>query len=311
MPDIVITEFMEAGAVASLSERYDTLYDHELVAKPEVLARQLAGARALVVRNRTQVDEGLLAGAAALRVVGRLGVGLDNIALDACRKRDIAVIPASGANDDSVAEYVIAGALMLRRGAYFDTAAVAAGGWPRNRLMAGREVLGATLGLVGFGSIARAVARRAAALGMRLVAHDPHLADDDPAWRKLSVAPRSLNALLEEADVVSLHVPLSEGTRNLIGAAALARMKPDAILINSARGGVVDEQALADALRSGRLGAAMLDVFETEPLPGGGPLADVPNLILTPHIAGVTAESNVRVSRMIADKVIAALEAPA
>jgi (S)-sulfolactate dehydrogenase len=309
MPDIVITEFMEDGAVASLSQRYDTLYDPELVAKPEELASQLAGARALVVRNRTRVDEGLLAAAGALRVVGRLGVGLDNIALEACRARDIAVIPASGANDDSVAEYVVAGALMLRRGAYFATAEVAAGQWPRTRLMAGREVLGATLGLVGFGAIARATARRAAALGMRLVAHDPYLADDDPAWGELNAEPRSLEALLGEADVVSLHVPLSEGTRNLIGAAALARMKPDAVLINSARGGVVDEAALADALRSGRLGAAMLDVFETEPLPGGGLLADVPNLVLTPHIAGVTEESNVRVSRMIADKVIAALEA--
>jgi (S)-sulfolactate dehydrogenase len=244
-----------------------------------------------------------------LRVVGRLGVGLDNIALDACRARGIAVIPASGANDDSVAEYVIAGALMLRRGAYFATSEVAAGDWPRNRLMAGREVLGATLGLVGFGAIARATARRAAALGMRLLAHDPHVAGDDPAWGELNVAPRSLNALLENADVVSLHVPLSEGTRNLIDAAALARMKPDAILINSARGGVVDEAALADALRSQRIGAAMLDVFETEPLPGGGPLADVPNLLLTPHIAGVTEQSNVRVSRMIAEKVMVALEA--
>ena len=309
MADVVITEFMEDGAVASLSERYDTLYDPDLVAKPEALAGQLAGARALIVRNRTQVDENLLGGASALRVVGRLGVGLDNIALEACRARDIAVIPASGANDDSVAEYVIAGALMLRRGAYFDSADVAAGQWPRTRLMAGREVLGATLGLVGFGSIARATARRAAALGMRLLAHDPHVADDDPAWRDLNVVPRGLNALLEEADVVSLHVPLGADTRNLIDAAALARMKSDAILINSARGGVVDEQAVADALRAGRLGAAMLDVFETEPLPGGGPLADVPNLILTPHIAGVTGESNVRVSRMIAEKVSAALEA--
>jgi (S)-sulfolactate dehydrogenase len=144
---------------------------------------------------------------------------------------------------------------------------------------------------------------------MNLVAHDPHVADDDPAWRELNVAPRSLTALLENADVVSLHVPLAAGTRNLIDATALARMKSDAILINSARGGVIDEPALASALRAGRLGAAMLDVFDTEPLPGGGPLADIPNLILTPHIAGVTAESNVRVSRMIADKVGAALEA--
>jgi (S)-sulfolactate dehydrogenase len=173
----------------------------------------------------------------------------------------------------------------------------------------GREALGATMGFVGFGSIARATARRAGAFGMRMIAHDPFVADDDPAWVQCDVAPRPLEALLGEADVVSLHVPLSDATRNLIDAAALARMKPDAILINSSRGGVVDETALADALKAGRLGAAMLDVFDTEPLPGGGPLAGVANLILTPHIAGVTQESNVRVSRMIAAKVIEALSA--
>jgi hypothetical protein len=165
MPDVVIAEFMEEGAVASLSERYDTLYDPGLVADPEALAGRLAGALALIVRNRTQVNDKLLAAADALRVVGRLGVGLDNIALDACRARGIAVIPASGANDDAVAEYVIAGALLLRRGACFATEEVSAGHWPRNRLM-GREVLGATMGFVGFGSIARATARRAGALGM-------------------------------------------------------------------------------------------------------------------------------------------------
>jgi (S)-sulfolactate dehydrogenase len=308
MPDIVISEFMEEGAVAALAAHYETHYDPELVADPEALSDRLAGARALIVRNRTQVNEDLLSAADDLRVVGRLGVGLDNIALDACRARGIAVIPATGANDDSVAEYVIAGALLLRRGAYFATADVAAGSWPRNRLM-GREVLGATLGLVGFGSIARATARRAGALGMTVIAHDPFIAEDDPAWAQWRVAPRSLEALLKVADVVSLHVPLTDATRNLIDGAALSRMKPDAVLINAARGGVVDEPALAEALRSKRIAAAMLDVFEIEPLPGGGPLCDVPNLILTPHIAGVTRESNVRVSRMIADKVIETLSA--
>ncbi len=308
MPDIVISEFMDEDAVRSLSRLYDTLYDPELASNPLALSDRLAGGRALIVRNRTQVTEDLLSAADALRVVGRLGVGLDNIALDACRARGIAVIPATGANDDSVAEYVIAGALLLRRGTYFATAEVVAGGWPRNR-MVGRELLGATLGLVGFGSIARATARRAGALGMEMIAHDPFINDDDPAWTQCQVAPRGLEALLEDADVVSLHVPLTDATRNLIDSAALSRMKPDAVLINAARGGVVNESALADALRSRRIAAAILDVFEIEPLPGGGPLCNVPNLILTPHIAGVTQESNVRVSRMIADKVIETLRA--
>lgn len=308
MSEIVISEFMDDAAVARLSARYETLYEPELVGQPHELARRVAEAQALIVRNRTQVDEPLLSAAPGLRVVGRLGVGLDNIAVEACRSRGVAVIPASGANDDSVAEYVIAGALMLRRGAYFATEETAAGGWPRRQLM-GHEVLGATLGLVGFGAIARAVARRAGALGMRLIAHDPFLADGDPIWQSSAVAPRPLAALLGEADIVSLHVPLTDQTRNLIDADAIAGMKPGAILINSARGGIVDEAALAQALRANRLAGAMLDVFAEEPLPGGSRLAGVPNLILTPHIAGVTQESNVRVSHMIADKVLAVLDA--
>jgi (S)-sulfolactate dehydrogenase len=212
------------------------------------------------------------------------------------------VCPATSANDLSVAEYVICGIMMLLRGAYLSTAEVAGGGWPRNRLM-GREMSGKTLGLVGFGGIARATAERATALGMKIVAYDPYLAEDHPAWKKYGAANLALADLLKVSDAVSLHVPLDEGTRNLIDADALALMRPGAVLINAARGGVVDERAIADALKAKRLGGAMLDVFDNEPLPGGGPLENVPNLILTPHIAGLTLESNVRVSSMVAREV--------
>ncbi|HQS49965.1 MAG TPA: NAD(P)-dependent oxidoreductase, partial [Xanthobacteraceae bacterium] len=171
-----------------------------------------------------------------------------------------------------------------------------------------REVSGKRLGLIGFGAIARETAQRARALGMEVVAFDPFVAADDPAWRAHGVGPRSLDDLLTESDAVSLHVPLTSQTRNLIDAAALDRMKPGAVLINAARGGVVDEAALAAALRRGAIGGAMLDVFEAEPLGAGSALCDVPNLILTPHIAGVTEESNVRVSALIASKVSQALK---
>ncbi len=307
MSRIVITEFMEESAVTRLTGRFDTLYDPELVNKPDDLIAALEKAEALIVRNRTQVRGTILASAERLRAVGRLGVGLDNIDVPACERRDIAVIPASGANDDSVAEYVITGALMLRRTAYHATERVAAGDWPRNQLM-GREVMGARLGLVGFGSVARSTARRAAALGMSILACDPHVEEDDPVWTEFNAGRRSFDDLLAEADVISLHVPLNDNTRGLMDKVALARMKPDAVLINAARGGVVDEHALSDALRSGRIAGAMLDVFEQEPLPGGTELEDVPNLVLTPHIAGVTQESNVRVSNMIADRISAELE---
>jgi (S)-sulfolactate dehydrogenase len=253
------------------------------------------------------VRGGLLEAAAKLEAVGRLGVGLDNIDVEACKARDIAVLPATGANDLSVAEYVIAGVLVLLRGAYGASDEVAVGAWPRERLI-GREVSGRRLGLVGFGSIARETAKRARALGMSVAAHDPFVAADDPAWRELDVVPLALDSLLGTSDAVSLHVPLTADTRHLIDAAALAAMPKGPVLINAARGGVVDEAALADALRDGRLAGAMLDVFETEPLPDGGPLVGVPNLILTPHIAGVTEESNVRVSGVTAANVRRVLE---
>lgn len=307
MPDIVVTEFMDEAALDLLRADYDVIYDAALVDKPDELAALLPEARALIVRNRTQVRGALLAAGAKLEVVGRLGVGLDNIDVDACKARGITVCPATGANDVSVAEYVVCGAMMLLRGAYFASAEVAAGGWPRNRLM-GREVMGHTLGLVGFGSIARETAKRARALGMTILAHDPFLPDDHPAYAEHGATPLSLNDLLAQAEAISLHVPLTDKTRGLIGADALKRMRKDAVLINAARGGVVDEAALAEALKAGEIAGAMLDVFDREPLPGGGPLVGVPNLILTPHIAGVTVESNVRVSGVIAQAVARVLK---
>jgi len=197
--------------------------------------------------------------------------------------------------------------MMLLRGAYFSTRAVEAGTWPRQMLSQGREASGKALGLVGFGSIGRLTARKAAALGMRVLGYDPVVRPDDPAWREHGAQHRDLNALLAESDVVSLHVPLTPQTRGLLGAERLSRMKRDAVLVNTARGGIVDEAALASMLRDGRLGGAALDVFDREPLAAGSPLAGAPRLVLTPHIAGVTVEANERVSALIAERVAAAL----
>lgn len=307
MSAIIITEFMDEGAVASLSARHQTLYDPKLVDEMPRLIALLPEARALIVRNRTQVRGDLLAAGGKLEVVGRLGVGLDNIDVAACAARGLPVIPASGANDISVAEWVIASAMILLRGAFHATDAVIAREWPRNRLM-GRELAGRIMGLVGFGSIAREVAKRARALGMDVMAYDPFVKDGDPAW---SLArPHGLEPLLREADVISLHVPLNDETRNMIDALRLKRLRKDAVLLNAARGGVIDEAALASALKAGDLAGAALDVFEEEPLPAAraAMFKGCPNLILTPHIAGVTQESNVRVSTLIAQKVLAALE---
>lgn len=300
---IVITEFMDTEAVQQLARRHDVHYDPALVDQPAALLQHAAGCDALIVRNRTQVRGELLLAAAQLKVVGRLGVGLDNIDSEACRARNIEVIPATGANTVAVAEYVIATAFMLLRGAYFSSAAVANGKWPRGPLSNGREVAGKCLGLVGFGGIGRHTAQLARGLGMSVIAHDPALGATDPVWALQATTPVSLDELLAQADVISLHVPLLPSTRNLMNAERLARMRPGAVLINTARGGVVDEAALAAALREGRLAGAALDVFDTEPLPAGSALADVPNLLLTPHVAGVTTESNQRVSSLIAELV--------
>jgi len=297
---------MDQAAIDGLAKDFDLVYDRGLHAKPDELARLAAGARALIVRNQTQVRGALLEAAKKLVVVGRLGVGLDNIDLTACKARGIAVRPATGANDDAVAEWVVACALILSRRAFHSAAEMTAGRWPREALM-GREIGGKTLGLIGYGAIARATAARARALGMAVLAHDPHLDPNHFAWT--AAGRRELDALLAESDVVSLHVPLTAETKGMLGAAQFARCKPGAILLNASRGGVLDEAALAAALKSGRLGGAALDVYAEEPLKGeaAARFAGVPNLILTPHIGGVTEEANARVSAVTAANVRAAL----
>jgi (S)-sulfolactate dehydrogenase len=305
---IIICEFMDETSVDTLRARFDVSYDPTLIDRRDELLGKLAGADALVVRNRTLVDAELLDAAPALRVVGRLGVGLDNIDVDACAARKVAVIPATGANALAVAEYVIATTMLLLRGAYTANAEMGAGLWPRPRLSQGRETGGKTLGLIGFGAIGRLTARLAQGLGMQVVAYDPMLAADAPVWRELGVAGVPLEKLLGTADAVSLHVPLTSDTRGLIDAQRLALMKPDAVLVNTARGGIVDEAALHGALSSGKLAGAGLDVFEQEPPPAGHALFALPNVIMAPHVAGVTVEAVDRMSEQTARNILSVLD---
>lgn len=300
MKKIVISEFMDEAAVEDLRADFDVLYDPELVDHEDKLFASLAEAEGIIVRNRTQVRGPLLEAAPNLKSVGRLGVGLDNIDLEACKAAGISVHPASGANDLSVAEYVITSAMALLRGAYFGQARMIAGEWPRQE-MSGGELAGKTLGLVGCGSIARETARLARGMGMAVAGFDPFVPADDPLWQTMT-RHDDLEGLLVSTDVVSLHVPLTDGTKHLINATTLVAMRKSAVLVNAARGGVVDEAALATALSRGQIAGAALDVFETEPLTAeaGAKFQGVPNLILTPHIGGVTAESNVRVSSLTA-----------
>ena len=199
MAEIVVTEFMDEAAVAGLAADFDVLYDAGLADRPESLGDVVADCRGLIVRNRTQVRGALLQACERLEVVGRLGVGLDNIDVDACAARRIAVIPATGANALAVAEYVIGTALLLLRGTYFATAEVAAGHWPRSALSHGREIAGKTLGIVGYGGIGRESARLGRALGMRVIGFDPQVPATSPLWTRDGTAPRSFAEVLAEA----------------------------------------------------------------------------------------------------------------
>lgn len=307
MARIVICEFMDERAVARLEAAHDVLYDPQLVGDAARLRAEAAKADVLVVRNLTQVRGELLAALTRCKVVGRLGVGLDNIDVPACEAKGIKVVPATGANALSVAEYVIASTMLLLRGAFAATDAVAAGQWPRAALSNGREAAGQTLGIVGFGSIGQTTARLARGLGMQVIAYDAMLTPDAPVFAQAGVRYAGLDDLVAGADAVTLHVPLVDSTRGLFNAERIARMKKGAVLVNTSRGHIVDIAAVGTALRAGLLGGAAIDVFDVEPLPASAALENCPNLLLTPHISGLSMQSNERVSFMIADKVLESL----
>lgn len=308
MERVVITEFMDEDGVAFLRPDFDVHYDPQLVDKPDELKERLKDCRGLIVRNKTQVNAALLAGAPKLAVVGRLGVGLDNIELKACAARKIPVLPATNTNDETVAEFVMGAiAVLLRGGAYGATPAVLAGKWPRTEIK-GRDIKGLRLGLVGFGAIARQVAIRGRAFGMSVSAYDPFVARDHRSWADLGVRPGDMDRLAKESDIVSVHVPLTSETRDILDARRLALMPRGGYVINTGRGGIINEKALADALRSGHLAGAHLDVMEAEPLPANSLFVGVPNLFLTPHIAGITREAVLRASLLTAENVALVLK---
>ena len=304
MSSIFISEFITSQALETLRSKHDVTYAPESYKQRAELISALQHSDALIVRNLTQVNQELLNGAPKLKVVGRLGVGLENIELPACAQRNIKVIPATGANAESVAEYVIGTALALTRGFLPATAQTLNGTWPRAHFSSFHEFTGKTLGIVGFGSIGRVTAQKAIAFGLKCLAYDPMLSGQSIDVGGTAVPLVTLDTLLASSDAVTLHLPLLPETRDLFSAATLDKMKQGACLINTARGGIVDEKALAERLRSGRLGGAALDVFEKEPATDLSHFAGLSNFIATPHIAGVTSESNDRVSQMIADEVI-------
>lgn len=270
----------------------------------EALRGALEGAAALIVRSRTKVTPDLIESADRLRVVGRAGVGVDNIDIPAATRRGIAVLNAPAANTQSTAELAFALLLAAARRITEADASIRAGEWRRKELR-GIQLSGKTLGVIGLGRIGAEVVWRARAFGMRVVAHDPFVSADRAS--DLGVELASLDELLPACHAITVHVPLSEENRGFIGRRELAAMRPGSILVNAARGGLVDEAALAESLSSGHLGAAGLDVFETEPLPADSPLRDAPQLVFSPHLGASTYEAQRQVSRQIAISVRDAL----
>ena len=306
MATVLVSEFMDGSALAFLENRLSVDYAPNLFDDQQTLMQRVSAVDALIVRNRTPVTRELLNHAGQLKVIGRLGVGLDNIDLDAAKQANIQVLPATGANAVAVAEYVMSALLHLRRPMTSGFQAMVGGDWPREQFIGG-EISGKTLGLIGFGQIAQIVAKRAAAFGMRIAYFDPYI--DASEHDSVATAVSSLDELLALSDSVSIHVPLTEDTHRLMNSQRLALMKSGAILINTSRGGMVDERALIHHIQTGHLGGAALDVFEHEPLDElkGARFDGIDALILTPHIAGVTHESNRRVSQVTAENVLRAL----
>ena len=306
MPHVLVSEWIDPDALALLGAAHDVTYAPEVHRDPAALRAALADAAGWVVRNQTRVDAPALDAAPNLRVVARVGVGLDNLDLAALRARCVAVTWAPGSNAASVAEYVLGALIHLWRRFGDATEHVRGGGWDRPAFM-GEEAFGRTLGLIGMGDIGARVARRAQAFGLHVVAYDPFVHEATFAVQELGVELLGLDEVLGRADAVSLHVPLTDATRGILGEAALRRMRPGALLVNTARGGLVDEAALARALVDGHLGGAALDVRPLEPPGADDPLARAPRLVLTPHVAGVTRQSNARASMHVAHEVLRAL----
>jgi (S)-sulfolactate dehydrogenase len=300
---VLVSDDLSAEAVRILRDA-GLEVDVKVGLPPAELEAIVGGYDALAVRSATKVTAKLLEKAARLKVIGRAGVGVDNVDLDAATRRGIVVMNTPGGSAVTVAELALAMILSLSRHVPSATASVRAGKWEKKRFQ-GHEVAGKTLGVVGIGNIGSVLVERALAMKMRVLAYDPFITPDAAA--KLGATLVDLDGLWRDSDVISLHVPLTEQTRHLVRAETIAKMKKGAILVNCARGGIVDERAVADALASGRLGGAALDVFEKEPPPPDHPLFKQENLVCTPHIGASTEEAQSAVAIAIAEQLVAFL----
>ena len=307
MKKVLITEFMEQDSVDKMSLNFDVTYDTSLHENQDRLSSLIVDTDAVIVRNKTQLTKDLLSKAKHLTFVGRLGVGLDNIDTDFCSANGIFVQPATGMNADSVAEYVITCALSLLKNIPIAHSGTASGQWPRTSIES-RELGGKTLGLLGFGTIGRKVCRLAQLFGAEVIAYDPFFQKSDVSEFNISLVEQE--NLFSLSDVISIHLPLTNDTKDLINENSFKLMKRNPIIINSSRGSIVNELDLIEAYSQNVISGFALDVYSSEPVQEDfyKQISNSMNCILTPHNSGVTSESNVRVSQFIAEKTIDFLE---
>ncbi len=307
MKKILITEFMEQDSVDKMSKHFEITYDITLHENLDNLNSLIVDTDAVIVRNKTQLTEALLANAKNLSFVGRLGVGLDNIDTEFCSNNNILVQPASGMNADSVAEYVITCALSLLKNIPIAHNGTSSGQWPRTSIES-RELGGKTLGLLGFGVIGKKVSKLAQIFGAKVIAYDPFVSQADAQEHQVSLVKQ--DELYTLSDVISIHLPLTNETKDLINTNSFNLMKRKPIIINSSRGSIINEYDLLRAYSGNLINGFALDVYSTEPVKENfyREISNSMNCILTPHTSGVTTESNVRVSQFIAEKTISFLE---
>ena len=299
---ILITEFMEDTSVEILKKIFDVTVDKSLSLNHNELKKIISNFDILIVRNKTQVNKEILKNASSLKFIGRLGVGLDNIDTEYCRNNNIHVQPATGMNADSVAEYVINSSLSLLKNVPLMHQETSLGNWPRTSISS-RELNGKIFGLMGFGLIAKKVSTLAKIFNAHIIAYDPFI--DSSIANKFNIKLVDMHEIFEKADVISIHLPLTPTTKDLLNYDAFTKMKKQPIIINSSRGSIINEDDLLRAYDEKLISGFALDVYETEPAPKIflNSIKDNTNCILTPHIAGVTEESNIRVSDFIANSV--------
>jgi D-3-phosphoglycerate dehydrogenase len=298
---VLVTDKIDPAGLKPLQDHPGIDLCFEVAPKPDALEKALIGTDVWLVRSETKVTSDWIGKAKSLRLIGRAGVGVDNIDLAAATRSGVAVINAPAANTLAAAEHTMALMLAVARFVPQADASTKAGKWERSKFM-GVELFGKTLGVVGLGRIGREVAKRAQSFGMKIVGFDPFVSEAQA--REIGIEPMSLADLLKTADFVTLHVPGGDKTKHLISAESLKTVKKNLRLVNCARGELIDEVALAAALTEGRIAAAGLDVFSEEPLPEGSPLRSAPNIVLTPHLGASTKEAQSRVATELAQAVV-------